>query len=196
MVGAAPSLSLIPLPAAASTQAFTVDVTSLLENLKTLRIKQPLAPEPPTSVSVPTLALDDEPSAGSADGGNGAEVTRLLGIYTGQIKARIDRIWRRPRTPIDERASADARSFQCQVQIEQDATGHVQEILLPRCNGSPAWQQSLVTAIRQASPLPAPPSEQVFTHSLVMEFIGVEYGAGSRDDEYEIPVPTSARTSL
>ena len=117
-------------------------------------------------------------------------------MYTGQIQARVERIWRRPRTPVTEAAgnntAGDAgESFQCQVQIVQDATGNVEEILLPRCNGTPAWQRSLVLAIQLASPLPAPPSATVFSHSVTLDFLGLPYVAGSPEDDYEIlPIKT------
>jgi hypothetical protein len=54
------------------------------------------------------------------------------------------------------------------------------------CNGSVTWQQSLVTAILSASPLPAPPDPAVFTHSLTMTFEGQSYVAGGPTDSYEI----------
>lgn len=76
--------------------------------------------------------------------------------------------------------------FKCEAQIVQDAAGYVQEILLPRCNGSPVWQASLVTAIRQASPLPAPPDPTVFRSSITLSFIGLPYFEGAAVDGYEM----------
>jgi hypothetical protein len=149
-------------------------------------------PDPSPPRDVETLALsEDKDSESSVNTGDGAERARLFGIYTGQIQARVDRVWRRPRTPVregsDPAKNADSvEYFQCQVQIVQDSIGNVQEILLPNCNGSPAWQRSLVIAIQQASPLPAPPSPRVFSHSLTLSFIGYAYRAGSADDVYEI----------
>jgi hypothetical protein len=121
------------------------------------------------------------------DSGDGAEKARLLGIYTGQIQARIARVWRRPRTPVnEEKSSVDAaESFQCEAQIVQDAGGNVREVMLPRCNGSPAWRNSLVLAIQHSSPLPAPPSEKVFSASITLNFVGLNYFAGAPDDDYE-----------
>jgi hypothetical protein len=84
-------------------------------------------------------------------------------------------------------------SFQCEAQIVQDNSGYVEEILLPRCNGSRAWQNSLVTAIRQASPLPAPPSASVFSRSITLSFIGIPYYRGASDDEYEVLSRSFAR---
>jgi hypothetical protein len=121
---------------------------------------------------------------------------RLVGIYTGQIRARIERVWRRPRTPVDEDGeSSDKRManapFECLVTIVQDATGRVQETELLRCNGSPTWQRSLVVAINQASPLPAPPDPTVFARTVTLNFIGFAFAPGMSADEYEIRSPTA-----
>jgi hypothetical protein len=147
-------------------------------------------PSPPRDLEVLALS-DDKNLESSVDSGDGAERARLFGIYAGQIQARIERVWRRPRTPVEERGntakSANAPEyFHCQAQIVQDSIGNVQEILLPNCNGSVAWQRSLVLAIQQASPLPAPPSPKVFSHSMMLEFIGNAYNTGSSEGDYEI----------
>jgi hypothetical protein len=89
---------------------------------------------------------------------------QIYGRYLGQINARIDRAWVRPRAPIG------ATRFLCQVRIEQDAVGNVREVTLDRCNGSPVWQRSLVDAIKSASPLPAPADPAVFAPEIQMAF--------------------------
>jgi hypothetical protein len=105
--------------------------------------------------------------------------TQLRGQYLGQINARIDRAWMRPRAPIgDDR-------FICQVRIEQDAAGNVTEVALERCNGSALWQISLVHAIESASPLPAPPDPSVFAHAIHMSFEGVPIDSAASADQYE-----------
>lgn len=141
----------------------------------------------------PVAVTDSEDPAGRA---------RLVGLYSGQIQARIERGWRRPRTPVDDNdatpngAPSDT-PFQCQAQIVQDATGNVQEILLPNCHGSVAWQRSLVIAIQQSSPLPAPPNPNVFSHTITLNFIGYGFTRGADEGEYEIQAgnisPASAR---
>ena len=103
----------------------------------------------------------------------------LVGRYLGQINARIERAWRRPRTRLDEGL------FLCRVRIEQDASGGVKEITLEHCNGDARWQLSLVHAIQLASPLPAPPDPSVFTHVLRMGFRAEPYSAGALPDAYE-----------
>jgi hypothetical protein len=143
--------------------------------------------------SLPDLTLPLSEVQGSKAGeekGDTTEQARLLGIYTGQIRARVERIWRRPRSPVNSADGAGltkvSDSFLCQVKIVQDLQGIVQEVLVPNCNGSPAWQRSLVLAIQQASPLPAPPSESVFSQSIMLNFVGVPFLPGSSDEEYQL----------
>jgi hypothetical protein len=195
------SLELIPIPTTASSEQAAIQnpISSLLD-LSKLKVKSPVNIEPPAFLNIETLALseNDQTSRASNDSGEDAEKARLFGIYSGQIQARIDRVWRRPRTPVNENTApttAVGDSFQCEAQIVQDATGNVQEILLPRCNGSAAWQRSLVLAIQQASPLPAPPSTKVFSRSIALNFIGVPYSAGSPEDEYEFQPRAVARSN-
>jgi hypothetical protein len=186
------SLVLISLPAINADQTASASAISSLPDLRKMRIQSPVTVDPPELLNIETLALNEEQASNAiANDADGRELARLFGIYTGQIQARIDRVWRRPRTPVTEdRASPSASdagdSFQCEVQIVQDARGNVQEILLPRCNGSAAWKRSLVLAIQQASPLPAPPSIKVFTQSITLEFVGLQYIQGAPNEEYEI----------
>jgi hypothetical protein len=199
----AASLVLVTLAApVSSNQATTQILASSLPDLSQVKIKSRIDVDPPAFLNMETLALseNDQASKAASDNGDSAEKARLFGIYTGQIQARIDRVWRRPRTPVNEDntagSTADAGgSFQCQVQIIQDAAGNVQEILLPRCNGSAAWRRSLVLAIQQASPLPAPPSASVFKYSIGLSFVGVPYVSGSPEDEYELEPRAVARSN-
>jgi hypothetical protein len=188
----AETLVFVDLP---RTTKSNYEIDAALASVRATIRETPIAlvhPDLTAPMDVETLALsDDKGSASSVDSGDGVERARLFGIYSGQIHARIDRIWRRPRTPVNEdndtASTADvAKYFYCQVQIVQDQNGNVQEILLPNCNGSVAWRRSLVLAIRQSSPLPAPPSPRVFTYSLTMIFEGHEFSPGVLADEYEL----------
>jgi hypothetical protein len=137
------------------------------------------------------LPLSEDATASSVDSGDGAEHARLLGIYSGQIRARVERVWSRPRTPVSDGGSSSKAPdtvgyFHCQAQIAQNSAGVVQEILLPHCNGSVAWQHSLVVAIQQASPLPAPPSPTVFSRTVTLNFVGYPYVSGGSDQGYEL----------
>jgi hypothetical protein len=198
--GPTDNLVFIDLPKIASADSGVDEaLASIRATMKEKPIPVKLANlSPPAELEV--LALAEERPSQTSDNSDGADRARLFGIYTGQIQARVERIWRRPRTPVNEAtggpvAADSGESFQCQVQIVQNATGYVQEILLPRCNGSHAWQHSLVLAIQQASPLPAPPSATVFSYSVTLNFIGLSYVAGSLEDEYEI-VPMKTAQSL
>jgi hypothetical protein len=105
----------------------------------------------------------------------------MYGRYVGQIRARIDRAWQRPRTAIG------APIFECQAQVDQDSVGRVREVTLVQCNGDARWQLSLVHAIEAASPLPAPPSAEVFTHRVLLEFRATAYSPGAPSELYEPP---------
>jgi hypothetical protein len=175
------NLVLLTLPIVApSSPAISLDFA--MEKIAVREPEQEIA-------DMPILALDDQQPDESKGSGSDGDQARLVGIYTGQIRARVERLWRRPRTVVDEPSeSATGNSddlFHCQVQIIQDERGFVQEVLLPRCNGSPDWQRSLVTAIQQASPLPAPPSASVFSRSIAVEFVGLPYVKGAPPDDYE-----------
>jgi TonB-like protein len=197
---AAEGLVLITLPTIANSTPQTIQDISSLPALSKFERDSRINPDPPAMLNMEVLTLGEERTSQSAvNRGDGTEQARLFGIYIGQIQARINRIWRRPRSPVSEGDSLEAttadESFQCQTQIVQDAIGSVQEVLLLRCNGSLAWQRSLVIAIEQASPLPAPPSPSVFNHSITLNFVGLSYVAGSPDDDYEIAPAKLAQTS-
>lgn len=103
----------------------------------------------------------------------------LFGRYMGQITARVERAWTRPRTLID------APFFACRVRITQDRNGTVQEIELVRCNGNPRWQASLVHAIQSASPLPAPPDADVFTPRFILDLQSATFNLRDPADGFE-----------
>lgn len=132
------------------------------------------------SLSPPVLRpihvnLPDVSNRSKADSG----LAVLYGRYLGQIDARVERAWLRPRSVIG------APLFRCQVELAQRRDGTVQTITLQRCNGTVSWQQSLVRGINAASPLPAPPDPRVFAHRVVLHFEAMAYRAGQSADEYE-----------
>jgi hypothetical protein len=91
---------------------------------------------------------------------------KFAGIYESQVRARIERAWELPDEAVPE------PEFSCLVQIHQQRDGRVKEVdlVLSKCEGSPAWQQSLVNAVQTASPLPAPPHPGVFVDSFSLVF--------------------------
>jgi hypothetical protein len=152
--------------------------------------------DPPPTVSFETA--DDLPAEvpqATVDVGDSTEHALMFGRYMGQIRARIERAWMKPHSTAREAQSASAvvtgeakgafdedQAFRCRVQIRQDARGNVEEVLLLRCNGTEAWRHSLVVAINQASPLPAPPTPKVFTRAVTMRFEGDATGPGGAAD--------------
>lgn len=106
----------------------------------------------------------------------------LYGRYLGQIQARIERAWLRPRTAIG------SPLFQCQVRIAQNHDGEVGDVTLQRCNGTLKWQESLVSAVDEASPLSAPPNPAVFTSHVVLVFRSMGYTQGAPSGQFA-PAP-------
>ncbi len=201
---AAPSetLVLIDLPQASmSDQSLTEELASAGRTLQDIPVKV-FSDDPLPHVDIPTEDLsEDKDAAAAVDSGDPAVQAAMFGRYTGQIDARIERAWRRPRSPVNpssgpaynanSQASANAE-FKCQVRILQDAHGSIQEVQLLDCNGSVAWQHSLIMAINASSPLPAPPSPRVFSRSLTMTFTAASYSSSSSADEYELPSTLTA----
>jgi hypothetical protein len=137
---------------------------------------------------------DSAPVAPTA--GDPAVRALMFGRYTGQISARIERAWNRPGSPVNDpklsamrdannASTAANETFRCRVQIRQDNRGNVQEVLLLKCNGTEVWRHSLVVAINQSSPLPAPPVPTVFTRSVTMTFESRAYLPASAPDQYK-----------
>jgi hypothetical protein len=136
--------------------------------------------------------LDPEPGSeqrtGAAPVPGDAAITALYGRYLGQITARIERAWIRPRTPVE------AGLFACRLRITQDRRGAVQDIKLGQCNGDASWKLSLVSAVESASPLPAPPDPKVFATVLTLGLNSKPYVADASTDGFEpdTPVATAA----
>lgn len=105
----------------------------------------------------------------------------LYGRYLGQIQARIERAWLRPRSAIG------SDLFRCQVRIDQQRGGAVGDVTLQRCNGTVAWQESLVRAIDEASPLSAPPNPAVYTPDVVLVFRSMSYTPDAPSGEFAPP---------
>lgn len=136
-----------------------------------------LSPDPsPAAASVSPAADETEDDSVAADA---AEHARLYGRYVGQLQARIERAWLRPRTEIG------ARRFSCRAQIRQDRRGAVVDVTLNRCNGTERWQQSLLSAIRTASPLPAPPDVSVYADILWLSFTSNAFEQGGSTQGFE-----------
>lgn len=142
-------------------------------------------PDVRVTVSTPPSDVAKDQDAQSEDH---SSLGVMYGRYVGQIQARIDRAWLRPRTAIG------APLFQCQVQIDQDRLGGVHEVTLLQCNGDTRWRLSLVNAIEAASPLPAPPNPAVFARHVILQFRAMAYSPGAVAELYEPPGAPTNRT--
>lgn len=131
--------------------------------------------------ALPPSILPAEAMSGSAQSDSHSGLGTMYGRYLGQIHARIDRAWLRPRTAVG------APIFQCQVQLDQDGLGRIQGVTLLQCNGSASWRLSLVHTIEAASPLPAPPTRAVFAPHVLMAFRAIAYSSGAPAELYEPP---------
>jgi len=147
-------------------------------------------PDVDVEVTDPGEDVDRSTTSSAASAPDGALRSAMYGRYLGQIDARIERAWLRPRSEIG------APVFRCFVRIDQDAHGNVLGVTLEQCNGTDRWQHSLVSAIDSASPLSAPPDPTVFTHILHLNFQAQPYGPGAHQDEYEPEWLTARDTSI
>ncbi len=133
----------------------------------------------PSTGAAPRLDLNESRAAQEGPPSDDGENALLFGRYLGQVTARIERAWLRPRSPVG------ANSFECLVQVEQGRDRSVKEITLKRCNGTTEWQLSLVRAIQMASPFPAPPDPKVFSPTLTFEMTANAFMPGGPSEGYE-----------
>jgi hypothetical protein len=129
---------------------------------------------PPSTAKTEDAAQDDVTEAAEA-----VEHAKLYGRYVGQVQSRIERAWMRPRTEIG------APRFFCYVRVQQDRRGELIGITLDHCNGTERWQQSLLSAIRTASPLPAPPDASVYADVLWLTFSSPPFEEGDSAQGFE-----------
>jgi hypothetical protein len=141
-------------------------------------ISAPRLIDVPIKVNPIDLAFESDSTTAEEPG-----ESELFGRYMGQVSARVERAWLRPRTPVG------GGLFSCKVRIEQDSTGVVQEVALVQCSGEPRWQLSLVHAIQSASPLPAPPDPAVFRRTFSLTFQSQSYSPAATAELYEPDQP-------
>lgn len=135
-------------------------------------------PSPPAEIDTNSEKSEDS-SAPPEAAGDQTQHALLYGRYLGQVQARIERAWMRPRTEIG------APRLYCRARIEQDRRGTVVGIKLDHCNGKDRWQQSLLSAIRTASPLPAPPDASVYADRLWLTFESEGFQTGGSTQGFE-----------
>jgi TonB C terminal len=138
---------------------------------------------PPSDI--PDIETERDAPSSAAGPSDESLAAQFYGMYMGQISARIERAWLKPRT------SPGADRFVCRVQVLQTPSGDVQEVTLLDCNGDVRWRSSLVRAIQTASPLPAPPDARVFRKHITLRFASDAFVAGGSSEGFEPEVLTA-----
>ena len=93
---------------------------------------------------------------------NAARAAGLLDQYQLMIQNHVKRYWDRP---------LSARpGIECVVNVVQLPTGDVVSAKVTQCNGDDAVRRSVENAVLQASPLPRPPSQAVFSRNFTITF--------------------------
>ena len=144
-----------------------------------------LSPDPSPATHADPKSEDTSDTTSPEAAADRAQHALLYGRYLGQIQARIERAWMRPRSQIG------APQFSCGARIAQDRKGDVVDVKLDHCKGTPQWQQSLESAIRTASPLPAPPDPSVYADRLWLTFRSEGFRPDGSADGFE---PEGRRT--
>ena len=173
------TLILITEPSEHSTSAPPEEIPSRGPMPADLPIQIASSDSLPSTENTKIAEPDEKEASLHESAGDPAGRALLFGRYMGQIEARIERAWERPRSPVDDVL------FRCQVQILQGPSGDVKEVTIESCNGDAQWQQSLVDAIQSASPLPAPPDPSVFADGLNLSFESEAYRPGGSAQGFE-----------
>ncbi len=156
------------------SQDGSAPIRTFLAPPRMANISRPLVPVPHVSA---TDDAHERPAEGATEDQPGRSM--MFGRYMGQVSARVERVWMRPRSV------PATGSFSCRVQITQNQHGGVQEVVLQECTNDVRWQMSLVRAIEAASPFPAPPDPGVFSNLIVLEFDSDPYVAGADAQGFE-----------
>jgi colicin import membrane protein len=91
-----------------------------------------------------------------------AQSSGAMDRYLAQIVAQVERNWKRPPTA--------KPGLRCTVYVTQVPGGVVTDARVGECNGDDAVRQSIVQAVLNASPLPAPPDPSLFDRRVTMIF--------------------------
>jgi hypothetical protein len=76
--------------------------------------------------------------------------------YLGLLQKRIESSWRPPH------AAGSSTTGLCQIDLTQDRSGQVIDVSFTRCRTDIATQNSILAAIRDASPFPPPANPNLF----------------------------------
>lgn len=91
------------------------------------------------------------------------QMSKARGNWVAAIQQKVMQSWiKPPDTPV---------GLDCFIKITQLPSGQVVGAQMQKCNGNQAVQQSIITAIYKASPLPTPGDPDVFQRVIVFEFV-------------------------
>lgn len=133
--------------------------------------------------SEPEFEDAEEAEVANEAAGDPAGNAAMFGRYMGQVAARIERVWIRPRSAIE------GRHFDCRARITQDRRGNVLAIELQSCGSDERWRASLTSAILRASPLTAPPEQWLFAETITLTFSAEQYAADQAPEHGYEPAP-------
>ena len=85
----------------------------------------------------------------------------LKASYVRAIQAHVEQRWYEP---------GAVQGLSCTIFVTQIPGGEVVGMRFGPCNGNAAVRQSIETAVRNASPLPAPPEPQLFEREVKLVF--------------------------
>lgn len=86
----------------------------------------------------------------------------LKASYVRAIQAHVEQRWYEP--------PGVAAGLSCTIYVTQIPGGEVVGMRFGSCNGNAAVRQSIETAVKNASPLPAPPEPSLFEREVELEF--------------------------
>jgi len=92
----------------------------------------------------------------------------LKASYVRAIQAHVEQRWYEP--------PGIAQGLSCTIYVTQIPGGEVVGMRFGSCNGGAAVRQSIETAVRNASPLPAPPEPALFEREVELVFTPKETG--------------------
>jgi protein TonB len=132
------------------------------EHLKDKPKPRPVAPRPDISVhqiDVPKLVISRSPSATSPSAQLSRQQISALADYSSRLRSRIDAAWVKPTQLAGVRLLAE-------VVFDVSSSGRITNVRLRRGSGNKAFDQSILTAFRNASSAGPTPTGQLHQFSL------------------------------
>jgi colicin import membrane protein len=97
---------------------------------------------------------------------NAARANGQQDQYIAMIKSHVERQWIKP--------PGIPAQMECDVDVRQVPGGEVTSVHFGMCSASAVVRQSIEDAVYRASPLPAPPSPDLFAPLVTLVFVGTE----------------------